>query len=61
MYYNFQSTLFLLAGFDTTSTAITMAAYSLAMHPDIQERLHSEISEAVETHVTESFIYCKLE
>ena len=53
--------LFLLAGFDTTSTAITMAAYSLAMHPDIQERLHSEISEAVETHVTESFIYCKLE
>ena len=31
------------AGFDTTSSAITLAAYQLARHPEVQEKLYAEI------------------
>ncbi|XP_055350211.1 cytochrome P450 3A2-like isoform X2 [Paramacrobiotus metropolitanus] len=38
-----QSTTFFLAGYETTSTAITFMAYCMAVHPDIQERLRAEV------------------
>ena len=37
--------LFLLAGYETTSTALGFTAYMLALHPDAQAKLHEEIDE----------------
>ena len=37
------SFLFLFAGNETTATSLTFAAYFLALNPDVQERLQSEI------------------
>lgn len=34
---------FLLAGNDTTANTLSFASYLLTIHPDIQERLQSEI------------------
>nr|CAH0108323.1 unnamed protein product [Daphnia galeata] len=39
-----QSTLFLLAGFDTTATTMTSACFQLARNPDIQEKLYESIA-----------------
>uniref|UniRef100_A0A914WLX6 Cytochrome P450 n=1 Tax=Plectus sambesii TaxID=2011161 RepID=A0A914WLX6_9BILA len=38
---------FLLAGYETTSTALAYTAWLLAKHPDVQEKLHAEIEEHV--------------
>ena len=38
-----QGVLFLPAGYDTTATTITFLLYNLALHPEIQEKLHEEI------------------
>ena len=46
-----QSTIFLLAGFDTTATTLTNASYLLAKNPQVQERLYDEIMSRVEQHV----------
>jgi cytochrome P450 len=35
--------LFLLAGKDTTASLMSSCSYQLALHPDIQERLQSDI------------------
>lgn len=35
--------LFMLAGFETTSTFLAYATYVLAKHPDVQEKLQDEI------------------
>ncbi|XP_058822317.1 cytochrome P450 4d2-like [Topomyia yanbarensis] len=35
---------FMFAGHDTTSSALTFITYLLAKHPDVQEKLHQEIS-----------------
>ena len=40
-----QSMTFLLAGYETSSTALSFAAYELAIHPDVQERLQREIDD----------------
>nr|XP_032826368.1 cytochrome P450 3A8-like isoform X3 [Petromyzon marinus]XP_032826369.1 cytochrome P450 3A8-like isoform X3 [Petromyzon marinus] len=40
-----QAILFLLAGFETTSTAITFVAYCLACNPDVQTKVQQEIDE----------------
>jgi len=41
-------TLFFLAGYDTTATAITMTVYNLACYPKVQERLYQEIESQIE-------------
>ena len=37
------ATDFLLAGYDTTSNLLSYTSYLLALHPEVQERLQSEI------------------
>ena len=37
--------LFLLAGYETTSTALGFASFALAMNPDVHEKLVAEIDE----------------
>ena len=39
---------FMLAGYETTSTALTFATYLLAANPEAQERLANEIHECFE-------------
>ena len=38
-----QGMLFLPTGFDTTAATITFILYNLALHPEIQEKIHEEI------------------
>ena len=39
---------FLLAGYETTSTFLTFAAYLLAVNPEVQEKLYNSISAYME-------------
>lgn len=43
---------FLLAGYETTSTALTYASYLMGRYPAVQERLRQEILETKKTQVT---------
>ncbi|XP_031247055.1 cytochrome P450 3A11-like [Mastomys coucha] len=42
-----QSVIFIFAGYETTSSTLSFALYSLATHPDIQKKLQEEIDEAL--------------
>ena len=42
------SVVFILAGYETTSTALTFATFLLAANPEVQERLANEINEYFE-------------
>lgn len=42
-----QVLLFFLAGYDTTARSLSMFLYSMAVHPEIQEKLHEEIVEQI--------------
>lgn len=37
--------VFILAGYETTSTALSYVTYCLSLHPDVQEKVFSEIIE----------------
>ena len=37
--------IMLIAGYETTSTALGFASYELALHPDVQKKLQAEIDE----------------
>ena len=41
---------FLLAGYETTSNAVTFMSYLLALNPDVQERLANEIHSYLQDH-----------
>lgn len=45
-----QSVLFLLAGYETTSTTLTFFAYSLAKHPEVQRQVREELRSLVDVH-----------
>ena len=47
-----QSSLFLLAGFDTTATTLVSACFLMARHDDIQEKLYDAISARHEEFVS---------
>ncbi|XP_076441786.1 cytochrome P450 3A24-like [Babylonia areolata] len=42
-----QGLLLFVAGYDTTSTTLQFLSYLLATHPDVQDRLHREIVDAI--------------
>ena len=45
-----QAVLFFVAGYDTTATLLTFAAFSLATSPDCQQKVHQEIDEVLARH-----------
>uniref|UniRef100_A0A1B0CSW2 Cytochrome n=1 Tax=Lutzomyia longipalpis TaxID=7200 RepID=A0A1B0CSW2_LUTLO len=45
-----QAAVFLIAGSETTSSAIAFTLYELALHPQIQEKLRKEIKTYLEKH-----------
>ncbi|MBN3280466.1 THAS synthase, partial [Polyodon spathula] len=46
-----QAFIFLLAGYETTSSTLAFAAYLLAIHQDCQEKLQREVDEFYARHV----------
>ena len=40
-----QSLVFFLAGYETTSTAITLLMHLLAQHPEVQEKIRTEVDQ----------------
>jgi cytochrome P450 len=51
------SLLLFIAGFDTSSTIMSMCMYFMAKNPTVQEKLYEEIKEAVEKAGTQSLDY----
>ena len=49
-----QSLVFLIAGYETSSTTLGIALYHLALNQDIQDKVRSEIKEAMEASENES-------
>nr|ARO89867.1 cytochrome P450 Cyp3a24 [Andrias davidianus] len=50
-----QSIIFILAGYETTSTALSFLAYCLATHPDVQQRLQEEIDKHLPNKATPTY------
>ena len=45
-----QALIFLLAGYETSSSTLTFALYELALHPEIQQNLRAEIMQGLSKH-----------
>jgi cytochrome P450 family 6 len=45
-----QAFFFLIAGYETSGTTLSYALYELALHPEIQHRLRSEIMRVLNKH-----------
>ncbi|XP_078377062.1 cytochrome P450 3A24-like [Oculina patagonica] len=45
-----QSIIFLLAGYETSSNTLSFTVYYLALNPDVQDKLRTEIKEAMESN-----------
>ena len=46
-----QSMIFLLAGYETSSNTLAFTLYHLAVNPDVQDKLRTEIKESLESNV----------
>ncbi|KAF8797082.1 Cytochrome P450 3A13 like protein [Argiope bruennichi] len=49
-----QCITFFFAGYESVSTALSMATYMLALHPDVQEKVHADLVKIVEENNMES-------
>lgn len=45
-----QVLVFFVAGFETAASTMTFCLFELSHHPDIQEKLHSEINDVLQRH-----------
>ena len=45
--------LFLLAGYETTASTISLVLYFMALNPEIQNKLVQEINETIQKHVSQ--------
>ncbi|KAK4873607.1 hypothetical protein RN001_012967 [Aquatica leii] len=52
-----QAIVFFLAGFDTSSTALSFCIYELAVNPDVQEKLRNEIDQVLSSNTTDFVSY----
>lgn len=50
--------LFLLAGYETTSTTLAYIMYEMAVNPEVQKKLQEEIDENFPDHVSIVYIVC---
>jgi cytochrome P450 family 6 len=45
-----QALIFLIGGFETSGSALSFALYELALHPEIQQSLRTEILQLLNKH-----------
>ncbi|CAH2049664.1 unnamed protein product, partial [Iphiclides podalirius] len=50
-----QAAIFLQGGFDTTASALSFCFYELAFEPDLQEKLHKELTDAARNNGSTDF------
>ena len=43
--------IFMLAGYDTTATTLTFLMHSLAVNPDVQDKLREEVDRVMDGQV----------
>ena len=52
-----QSVVFLLAGYETSSNTLAFTLYYLVVNPEMQEKLRTQITEALETNAKKGCLY----
>ena len=48
--------LFLIAGYETTSTALGFTAHHLAVNPEVQKKLQNEVDEHFPSNVRMNYV-----